>query len=135
MKQKKNDLYSIFSAGEVERAQTLLEFALSLLVLLLFTFGMIDFGRAVYAVNTIQAAAQVGARAGIVDVNRVEPVVQQKLVGLDLQKAHITTMILSNGCIIEVRITYEFEFITPLILLLPLHRSIIFQADASMLIQ
>lgn len=135
VKQKKNDIYSILRAGQTEQAQTLLEFTLTLMALLLFTFGMIDFSRAVYTVNTIEAAAQAGARAGIVDMDIVEPTVQQKLVGLDLQKAHITTTLLSNGAIIEVRITYEFEFITPLTLLLPLHHSISFQASASMLIQ
>lgn len=134
MKQKQKGELSIFATGQAEKGQALLEFALSLMILLLFTFGVIDFSRAVYTVNTIQAAAQVGARAGIVDVNTVEPIVQEKLVGLDLQKAYITTTMLSNGCL-EVRITYEFEFITPLTLLLPLHRRVIFQASASMLIQ
>jgi len=134
VKQKQKGEQRIFITGQAEKGQALLEFALSLMVLLLLTFGMIDFSRAAYTTSTLQAAAQAGARAGIIDVNTVEQVVQQKLVGLDLQKTHITTAVLSNGHL-EVQITYEFEFITPLIASLTPHGQLILHASASMLIQ
>jgi hypothetical protein len=50
-----------------QRGQTLAEFALILLVLVLVVLGVIDFGRAVYARNVIANAAREGARVGVID--------------------------------------------------------------------
>ena len=47
--------------------QSLAEFALVLPVLLLLFMGILDFGRAVYAYNTLSNAAREGARVAIVD--------------------------------------------------------------------
>lgn len=47
--------------------QSLVEFALVLPVLLLLFMGIVDFGRAVFAYNTLSNAARDGARVAIVD--------------------------------------------------------------------
>jgi Flp pilus assembly protein TadG len=51
------------------RGQTLVEFALVLPIFILLLVGIFDFGRAIYAYNTISNAAREGVRVGIVDQN------------------------------------------------------------------
>ena len=53
-----------------EAGQELVEFALILPLLLLLFLGIIEFGRAILAYNTIANAAREGARYGIVDPDR-----------------------------------------------------------------
>jgi Flp pilus assembly protein TadG len=47
--------------------QSLAEFAIVLPVLLVIFMGILDFGRAIYAYNTLSNAAREGARVAIVD--------------------------------------------------------------------
>src|SRR5260221_12869422 len=54
--------------GDSERGSQMVEFALILPVLVLFTFGAIDFGIAVSLRHVIVNAAREGARSGIVGV-------------------------------------------------------------------
>ena len=61
---------------KAERGSTLVEFAPVLIVLLALTFGMIDFGRYVYAVSVVRAAAQEGARAGLEDLDNLQTVAE-----------------------------------------------------------
>ena len=56
-------------AARREAGQELVEFALILPLLLLLFLGIIEFGRAILAYNTIANAAREGARYGIVDPN------------------------------------------------------------------
>jgi len=49
-----------------ERGQALVEFSLSVIVLILIVFGMIDAGRAVWNYNTLSNASREGARYAIV---------------------------------------------------------------------
>jgi len=51
------------------RGQTLVEFALILPILVLLLVGIFDFGRAVYALNTVNNAAHEAVRLAIVDQN------------------------------------------------------------------
>lgn len=50
-----------------DRGQALVEFALILPIFLLLLIGLFDFGRAIYAFNTINQAAREAARLAIVD--------------------------------------------------------------------
>ena len=61
-------LRSTVLAGR-ERGQALVEFALVLPILILLLVGIFDFGRAVYAFNTVNNAAREGVRLAIVDQN------------------------------------------------------------------
>lgn len=51
------------------RGQALVEFALILPILVLMIFGIVDFGRGVYAYNAISNAAREGGRTAIVNQN------------------------------------------------------------------
>ncbi len=51
------------------RGQALAEFALVLPVILLLIFGAVDFGRAIFAYNTLSEAARQANRLAIVDQN------------------------------------------------------------------
>lgn len=94
-----------------ESGSALLEFAFALMVLLTLTFGMIDLSRAVYANNVVQAAAQAGARAGLVNMANAEPVARSRLAGLRPDRAQVTATL--NNDQVQVVVTYRFEFITP----------------------
>ncbi|MEZ4673563.1 MAG: pilus assembly protein [Caldilineaceae bacterium] len=99
-----------------ERGSTLIEFAAVLTILLSLTFAMVDFGRYVYANNVIRAAAQEGARVGLIDGTDDATIVEAtkgKLLTLDATKA--TVVPTHNGSTVNVNVTYEFEFITPFI--------------------
>lgn len=49
------------------RGQSLVEFSLILPLILLILFGVFDFGRAIYAYNTVSNAAREGGRTAIVN--------------------------------------------------------------------
>lgn len=66
--------------------QTLVEFALILPVFILLLVGVFDFGRAIYAYNTLNNAAHEAVRLGIVDqnVNAIRDVGRQHAVALGM---------------------------------------------------
>jgi len=68
------------------RGQALVETALALPLILLVLLGIVDFGRAVYAYNTMSNAAREAARIAIVDpdVDRIAAVAAGHAVGLDV---------------------------------------------------
>lgn len=102
-----------------EAGQSMVEFALVVGLLLVFTFGMIDFSRAVYAASIIQASAQEGARAGLADFATdadVEAAVHSKVVGLDPTEVNTALTDLGNNRI-QVVVTYQFSFVTPIVAL------------------
>lgn len=118
------------------RGQALVEFALALPVLLLIFMGLFDFGRAVFAYNSLSNAAREGARVAIVDqtvdgsgvpVGATEAASQATGLGLDptdatqVQVSYLMPDLSgpcptrSLGCIAEVTVHYEFRPITPII--------------------
>lgn len=111
----------------------LVEFALSLTILLMLSFGMIDLCRAVYTAAAVQAAAQVGARAGLVDISAAVPAARAHLLALDPNRATITATLVNNVKV-EVNIAYEFRFITPYLAQLVAGGSIQLAGRASSLI-
>lgn len=123
------------SAGRRKRdvlGQSLVEFALILPVLLLIIMGVFDFGRAVYAFNTVSNAAREGARLLIVNqgtsggvyLAATEAANQATALGLDpSDPAEVRVTFpdpgncptISVGCPAEVRVQYRFDAITPII--------------------
>ena len=105
---------------KAEHGSTLVEFTPVLIVLLALTFGMIDFGRYVYAISVVRSAAQEGARAGLnlkagenlQDVT--EAAAKNKMIALNVSKANVVAT-QPDATMVVVDITYEFEFITPLL--------------------
>jgi TadE-like protein len=119
-----------------ERGQSLVEFGLILPIFLLFVFGIIDLGRAVYAYHTINNAAREAARVAMVDqtITHIEDAAMDQAVGLGLEAADISLdwrhanqadvpnsclSLLGNdevaSCTVIVRVEYEFHAATPII--------------------
>lgn len=86
-----------------ERGQTLAEFALVSLVLMLIVLGVIDFGRAVYARNVIANAAREGARVGVIDPTNTAAISEKV-------RAHLAAGLGGEG---EVTVTYPYAVTTP----------------------
>jgi Flp pilus assembly protein TadG len=113
---------SIKQPSRLGRGQGLVEFALVLPILLLVIFGIIDFGRAVYAYNTIGNAARTGGRVAIVSQTdaSIETAAINQAVALGTQPSNVTTTYgcespYSIDCIVSVTVTYTFHPITPVI--------------------
>lgn len=117
------------------RGQAMVELALVLPILLLILMGVFDFGRAVFAYNSLSNAAREGARVAIVDqtdvggipVGATEAASQAVGLGLDpADTAEVEVLYLlpdlsgpcasrDLGCIAQVTVHYEFTAITPII--------------------
>ena len=100
-----------------ERGQDLAEYALILPIFLLIIMGIFDMGRAVYYYSALQNSVREGARYGIIhpdDIAGIESVVLQKAVGLDIRGMNVTTSYPSEDTI-QVRATFSFPIITPII--------------------
>lgn len=95
-----------------EKGHGLVETALVLSFFLFLTFGMIDFSRCIYTNSVVSAAAQEGARAGIIDTDEIQSAIASKMIGLNLNNADIDITL--NDNIVQVEIAYDFQFITPL---------------------
>jgi Flp pilus assembly protein TadG len=99
------------------RGSALLEAALALLVLIPLVLGIFDLGRAVYVHSVVAAAAQEGARYGLVhrgDTNGITTAAQTQAAGLDVNAISISVAYPDSGRI-EVTVNYVFNAITPLI--------------------
>lgn len=116
-----------------ERGQSLVEMALLLPLLILILMALFDFGRAIYAFNTVSNAARDGARLAIVDqrtsgstyLAAIEAANQATGLGLDATDPSEVLVTFPNplsncsnpgiGCPVSVTVTYEFSPITPVI--------------------
>jgi Flp pilus assembly protein TadG len=118
------------------RGQSLVEFGLILPIFLLFIFGIIDLGRAVYAYHTLNSAAREAARVAVVDqtITHIQDEAIAQAMGLGLEAADITldwrhanqpnvanscASLLGEAevasCTVTVRVEYEFRAATPII--------------------
>lgn len=118
--------------------QALVEFALVIPLVLLLLMGLFDFGRAIYAYNTISNAARDGARKAIVDQSEISPnlyvaereAAQQATalglnetdetqVHLDVFKPNLAQNCIAEtnrvGCVAVVTVRWQFRAITPII--------------------
>ena len=97
------------SARRKQRAQSLVEFAISSTVLLLLAMGLIDLSRAFYYSVSLQGAAREGARHGawfntaarenlFLDDSDVMTAVRQALYGAGFNDSQIN-LVTSNGCL------------------------------------
>lgn len=119
-----------------EEGQSVIEFSLVAALLFMLTFGMIDFGRAVYTSSVVQAAAQEGARAGIIPDADINAAIASKLAGLDPDRLTVNITPPDADNIRLVSVTYDFQFITPLELLTDISTSSIeLEGTASMVSQ
>jgi Flp pilus assembly protein TadG len=103
--------------SRTERGQDLAEYALILPIFLLVVMSIFDMGRAVYYYSALQNSVREGARYGIIypdDITGIENVVRQKAVGLDIRGLNISTSYPTEDTI-QVRATFQFQIITPII--------------------
>lgn len=119
--------------SQQRRGQAVVEFALVVPIFILVLIGLFDFGRAIYAYNTVQNASREAVRLGIVDQNmtaiRNEAV--GMAVGLGVPAANVDVAILQPdyatggtgtcavdpdlGCVMRVRVHYDYVAATPII--------------------
>lgn len=114
------------------RGQTLVEFGLVLPIFMLLLVGLFDMGRAVIYYSSISNGAREAVRLGIVDQNVAD--IQNEAVEsvgavMGLSTSDVTVSFLAPdlsttapcpaskliGCIVRVRIDYEFQPATPFV--------------------
>jgi Flp pilus assembly protein TadG len=104
-----------------ERGQSLVETALVLPILLLLLLAIFDFGRAIYAYNTVSNAAREATRLAIVDQNStaVTDEAHRSAIGLDPASVGVTFTTCPSpvkiGCPATVTVDYQWSAITPII--------------------
>ena len=122
-----------FFRGEQQkrRGATIVEFALFFIIFLMLTFGLMEFGMAVWTYNSITHAARAGARYAIVhgatnpipdDGITVTDVVRRNAVGLVNSNLTVTTSFDTGtpgdaatnekGRVVQVQVDYPFQLIT-----------------------
>ena len=105
------------SSRKLRQGQSTLEFALALLVLIPLLLGAFDLGRAVYIHSVVAAAAQEGARYGIVhrgDASGIQGAARSQAAGLDTNNVNVA-ITYPNASSVEVTVSYLFSAVTPLI--------------------
>ncbi|MEA3345828.1 MAG: TadE/TadG family type IV pilus assembly protein [Chloroflexota bacterium] len=101
-----------------ERGQVLIEFALTLPVIILILTGIFDLGRAIYAYNAVANAAREGARTGIfvkATDAKIKTAALQTAPGLSLSEEDVTinpSGSRDSGGTVEVTVTYPFQPVT-----------------------
>ena len=121
------------------RGQSLVEFALILPIFVLMLVGIFDFGRAIYAFNTISQAAREGARLAIVDqtISHIQDEASESSVSLGIDPADVIVDFRDRetpddagflrrrrrrrrqqrpvhpACMAVVTVPYEYEAVTP----------------------
>jgi len=107
--------------GGTARGQSLVELALVLPIFLVIIVGLFDFGRAIYAANTIGNAARVATRVAIVDQNEatVRQAAVDAAVGVSLEPSDVVVSYSCTDrivvCSASVGITTQYVAATPLI--------------------
>ena len=110
--------------GRGERGSALAEAALSILLLIVIVFGIIDFGRAMYAYHAVSNGAELGTRYALVRgydsgisvaAAAVDSYVKSGIV-LDPSQVTVTTTWQDNqkaGTWVRVQVDYNFQFLLP----------------------
>ena len=98
-----------------ERGSAAVEFALLVPVLLLIVFGIIDFGRALNAQETLTQAAREGARLAALNQPNVVNRTQAAATGLSPVSVTVTACPAGAGPEVSATVmaTYTFHFVTP----------------------
>ncbi|MGQ9682454.1 MAG: TadE/TadG family type IV pilus assembly protein [Anaerolineae bacterium] len=102
--------------GRVRPGQTLAEFAIISLVLIVILVGIVDLSRAVYAYNMVKNAAREGARYAIIhpsDATGIEQSAKGLAIGLDRNLLSVRRDLVecSGGRCSSVKVTVEYVFL------------------------
>ena len=117
-------------ASRHEIGQSLVEVAVSFVILIALLEGVVDLGRALLALISIRDAAQEGAFYGSVNPADTNGIIQRvrssSNAPVDMSDAARVNVVVSitgascSGGTIQVTVTYNFQFITPIVpLVLP----------------
>ena len=110
---------------DLQRGQAMVESALALTVFLMFIFGILEFGRAVWAYNQVAYLSHDGARYAIVHGSaspqpataaQIATYVQNAAIGLPPAAVSVTTAWApdnSPGSQVSVRVQYTVQFLGP----------------------
>jgi len=107
----------IGSLARDNRGQELVEYALTLPILLLLVLGIMEFGLAIFAYNTVANAAREGARVGaVMDGNiealrqPIEDAVIARTGGLWLTESNVsvTETVITTGTDTAIRVTVNY---------------------------
>jgi hypothetical protein len=117
-------------SGRNRRGQSLVEFALILPILLILLLGILDFGRAVAAYNSVSNGARSGVRVAIVnqDLPAIEAAVESEAFGLSDVDVTFDTNVEGVpacpqasgpccpqiGCVVGVTVSTEYVPATPI---------------------
>ena len=122
-----------------ERGSNLVEYGIVLIVMLTMIFGLIDFGRAMYAYHFVSEAAREGTRYAMVrgslcqnltgcdaTPSDIQAYLQNVPAGIDASQLTVTSAwnpdnsphcpgpaINAPGCIVQVQVSYNFNFLLP----------------------
>lgn len=100
-----------------ERGNVAIEYALILPVLIVFTFGLMDTGRLLWAVATLNRAAEAAARCAAINTTdcgtaaQIQTRAVAEAWGMTVAPSAFT--ISKPACGIQVDATYDFTFVTP----------------------
>ncbi len=95
-----------------EKAQDLVEFALTAGILFTLLFSFFDAGRAFYVKNSLTYAASRAARYGIVhpsDISGITEVARENLIGVPPEEASVSVSVTPEE--VQVTISYHFNFV------------------------
>lgn len=95
--------------------QALVESAVSLLVFLVLTIGVVDAARAAWSYNTISFLARDGARYGVTPGHDIVSYVSNRCSQFGLNGCTVTAPSASCGALQTVTVSYDFTPVTPLI--------------------
>jgi Flp pilus assembly protein TadG len=95
--------------------QALVETAVSLLVFLLLTLGVVDAARAAWSYNTVSFLARDGARYGIIAGHDVASYVSNRCTQFGLAGCTVVAPPATCGALRTVTVSYEFTPATPVI--------------------
>lgn len=102
------------------RGQGLVEFALVIPLLILMFMGILDFGRAIFAFNSLSNGAREGMRLAV--VNQSQTAIQDKVrsASSGISASDVTTTftpcsVPQIGCMASVTVSYPWLPITPII--------------------
>lgn len=143
-----------FRGEEGERGSNLVEYGIVLTLLLMMLFGLIDFGRALYAYHFVSDAAREGTRYAMVrgstctspgcpaSGSDIQNYLKNVPAGIDPAQLTVTPTWNPNGnlnctgaqnapgCVVEVQVSYNFNFMLPF---LP-RSTVVMQSSSQMVI-
>lgn len=111
--------------SRLEQGQSLTEFALSFLVLILLLAATVDLGRAFFSYIALREAAEEGAMYGSTDPTNAAAIIDRVRTSstapvdlTDTTKVQVSPTVAGSACAgnaLSVTVTYDFELTMPLI--------------------